>query len=129
MSRVYELPTHLSVEDHLLAGLTTQQVVRLAIGATLTYGLWDQAPWLPTEVRLVLCSLIIVASLAAALLRPGDRSIDEWAFAAVLFGVRPRRLAWRAGDEQPQSSSSPSGWADLEPEPGWLRQPRGRAHA
>jgi len=47
MPRVHELPTHLQVEDVLLAGLTARQLLRLMIGASLAYGLWDQALCLP----------------------------------------------------------------------------------
>ena len=32
MTRVYELPTHLQVEDQLIAGLTVRQLLRLMIG-------------------------------------------------------------------------------------------------
>jgi hypothetical protein len=32
MPRVYELPTHLQVEDQLIAGLTARQLVRLMMG-------------------------------------------------------------------------------------------------
>ena len=35
MPRVYELPTHLQVEDMLIAGLTARQLVRLMVGASL----------------------------------------------------------------------------------------------
>jgi hypothetical protein len=34
MPRVYELPTHLDVEDTLIFGLSARQLVRLAVGAT-----------------------------------------------------------------------------------------------
>ncbi len=44
MPRVYELPTHLGVEDQLVAGLTARQLLRLVIGASLAYGVWDQVP-------------------------------------------------------------------------------------
>ena len=53
MPRVYELPTHLQVEDQLVAGLTARQLLRLMLGASLAYSVWDQADWLPDEVRLV----------------------------------------------------------------------------
>ena len=49
MPRVYELPTHLQVEDQLIAGLTARQLLRLVIGGSLAYGVWDQAAWLPNE--------------------------------------------------------------------------------
>ena len=35
MPRVYELPTHLQVEDALIAGLTARQLVRLLLGPSL----------------------------------------------------------------------------------------------
>ena len=43
MPRVYELPTHLQVEDVPLVGLTARQLLRLMVGASLAYGFWDQA--------------------------------------------------------------------------------------
>jgi hypothetical protein len=42
MPRIYELPTHLQVEDQLIAGMTARQLVRLMIGASLAYGAYDQ---------------------------------------------------------------------------------------
>ena len=35
MTRVYELPTHLQVEDQLIAGLTARQSLQLGIGLSL----------------------------------------------------------------------------------------------
>ena len=120
MSRVYELPTHLEVQDQLIAGLTAHQLVRLAIGATLAYGLWDQLPWLPDEVRLLLVGMIIGATLVAALFQPAGRPIDQWALAALLFAASPRRLAWQPGSALRQRTASAANWADLEAEPRWL---------
>jgi hypothetical protein len=42
MPRVYELPTHLDVQDTLLFGLTARQLVRLAVGASVAYAIWNQ---------------------------------------------------------------------------------------
>jgi hypothetical protein len=61
MPRIYELPTHLQVEDVLIAGLTVRQLVRLMIGSSLSYGVWDQAVWLPQEVRLALAAVLACA--------------------------------------------------------------------
>ena len=49
MPRGYELPTHLQVDDTL--GLTARQLVRLAVGASLAYQVWDISAGLPTAVR------------------------------------------------------------------------------
>jgi hypothetical protein len=120
MPRVYELPTHLQVEDDLIAGLTARQMVRLMIGGSLAYGLWDQAVWMPTEVRLLLAVVIVVGGLAFALLRPGGRPLDQWLLAGVLFAVLPRRLVWRPSAIPVRNSRRQEGWAELEVRPEWL---------
>src|SRR6266540_5529295 len=77
MARVYELPTHLQVEDQLIAGLTARQLLRLMVGASLAYGAWDQASWLPQEVRLAMAGVLAVAGVLFALLQPGGRPMDN----------------------------------------------------
>jgi len=127
MPRVYELPTHLQVEDELIAGLTARQLLRLMIGASLAFGLWDQAVWLPQEVRLALAAVIAAAGLLLALLQPGGRPLDQWLLAGLLFIVQPRRLVWRAGVmQQRQPPHEQAGWAELELDPAW---PGAEAHA
>src|SRR5207249_11098149 len=121
MPRVYELPTHLQVEDQLIAGLTARQLVRLMIGASLAYGAYDEVPWLPAEFRVALSGALAISGVLFALLQPGGRPLDQWLLAGVLFIVLPRRLIWRPGAvllrklprEQP-------GWAELELHPEWL---------
>ena len=121
MPHLYELPTHLQVEDQLIAGLTARQLLRLVIGASLAYGVWDQVIWLPPEVRLALAAVLAVIGVLFALLRPGGRPADQWLLAGLLFVVLPRRLVWRPGAvllrklprEQP-------GWAELELHPEWV---------
>jgi hypothetical protein len=80
MPRVYELPTHLEVEDQLIAGLTVRQLVRLAIGASLAYGVWDQVAWLPQEVRLSLAGVLMILGIVFALVRPstGSSTAGYW---------------------------------------------------
>jgi len=127
MPRVYELPTHLQVEDELIAGLTARQLLRLMIGASLAFGLWDQAVWLPQEVRLALAAVLAAAGLLLALLQPGGRPLDQWLLAGLLFIVLPRRLVWRAGAmQQRQPPHEQAGWAELELDPAW---PGAEAHA
>ena len=121
MPRVYELPTHLQVEDVLIAGLTAKQLVRLMIGASLAYGVWDQAGWLAQDVRLGVAVVLAVIGVLFALLQPGGRPLDQWLLAGVLFVVLPRRLVWRPGAvllRQPPGEQP--GWAELELHPEWL---------
>jgi hypothetical protein len=121
MPRIYELPTHLQVEDVLLAGLTARQLVRLMIGSSLGYGVWDQVTWLPEEVRLALAVALAVIGVLFALLQPGGRSLDQWLVAGLLFVAVPRRLCWRPGATvHRHPSREQAGWAELELHPGWL---------
>ena len=121
MPRVYELPTHLQVEDQLIAGLTARQLLRLAIGASLAYGVWDQAAWLPEEIRLALAGVLALLGVLSALLQPGGRPLDQWLLAAVLFVALPRRLVWRPGAAVlRQPSREPADWAELDLQPAWL---------
>jgi PrgI family protein len=121
MPRIYELPTHLQVEDVLIAGLTARQLVRLMIGASLSYGVWDQAGWLPHEVRLGVAVVIAIAGLLIALLQPGGRPLDQWLLAGVLYVALPHRLVWRPGTTQlRQPARQQSGWAELTLHPDWV---------
>ncbi len=121
MPHLYELPTHLQVEDALIAGLTARQLLRLMIGASLAYGVWDQMVWLPPEVRLALAAVLAVIGILFALLRPGGRPLDQWLLAGLLFVVVPRRLVWRPGAALlGRPSRDQAGWAELELRPEWL---------
>jgi hypothetical protein len=121
MPRIYELPTHLQVEDLLIAGLTARQLVRLMIGASLSYGVWDQAVWLPPEVRLGVAVAIAIAGLLFAILQPDGRPLDQWLLAGLLYVALPRRLVWRPGTTQlHQPTREQSGWAELALHPDWV---------
>jgi hypothetical protein len=119
--RIYELPTHLEVEDQLIAGLTARQLLRLVIGASLAYGVWDQVPWLPQQARLALAGGLAVTGAVFALLQPRGRPLDAWLLAAALFVVLPRQLVWRPGAAQQRKPRlDQAGWAELELHPEWV---------
>lgn len=121
MPRVYELPTHLQVEDQLIAGLSARQLVRLMVGASLAYGAWDQTTWLAQDFRLLLALLIAAVGALFALVEPSHRPLDQWLLAGLLFILLPRRLAWQAGVVNVrQRSHQQVAWAELELEPAWI---------
>jgi hypothetical protein len=121
MPRVYELPTHLEVEDQLIAGLTARHLLRLLIGASLAYGVWDQVLWLPEEVRLVAAVILTALGGAFALLQPQGRPLDQWLVVLLLFLICPRQLVWKPGvTQQDWQQRDQTGWAELELHPEWL---------
>ncbi len=125
MTRVYEIPTHLQVEDVLIAGLTPRQLLRLLAGASIAYGLWDQAILLPFGARAVAAGLVALCALVVALFQPGGRPIDQWIFAAVFYALLPHRWIWRTTEIDSgatEISEASSDWADLAPVLGWGRQ-------
>ena len=71
MPRIYEVPTHLNVEDTLLLGLTPRQLVRLAAFTSLAYGLWDQVTVIPPVARVLAAGLLALIGALVALVQPG----------------------------------------------------------
>ena len=125
MTRVYEIPTHLQVEDVLIAGLTPRQLLRLLAGASIAYGIWDQAILLPLGARAVVAGLVALCALVVALFQPGGRPIDQWIFAAVFYALLPHRWIWRTTEIDSgaiEISEASTDWADLAPVLGWGRQ-------
>jgi hypothetical protein len=125
MTRVYEIPTHLQVEDVLIAGLTPRQLVRLLAGASIAYGIWDQAMLLPLGARAVAAGLVALCALVMALFQPGGRPIDQWIFAAVFYALLPHRWIWRTTEIESaatETSDASMDWADLAPVVGWGQQ-------
>jgi hypothetical protein len=128
MPRVYELPTHLDVQDTLLFGLTVRQLVRLAVGASVAYAIWNQTAALPAALRFGFTCVVVIIGLLLALLQPGGRPLDQWLFAALQFCLLPRRRLWRrdsAAGVHPVEASR--GWADLQLEPAWITVRHSRA--
>ena len=128
MPRVYELPTHLDVQDTLLFGLTARQLVRLAVGASVAYAIWNQTALLPVVLRAGLTVGAVIIGLLLTLCQPGGRPVDQWLFAALQFCLLPRRRLWRRDSGvavQPAKASR--GWADLQLEPAWIAVRRSHA--
>jgi hypothetical protein len=116
----HEIPTHLNVEDRAIYGLSVRQLTYLVAGCSGAYGLWAEGPDLPDELRGVLAGLCFLAALAFALVRPGGRGLEEWAFAALHHLATPRVALWRVPEPDParwRSVLSP--WAERAPAPTW----------
>jgi hypothetical protein len=116
------LPTHLHVEDRLIAGLTVRQTLMLSAGVSLSYSLWQQLAGLQLGIQALLAqvagqqashvvtvatllSVIVRVALAAlpagafvllALARPADRPLEEWLLIALRYATLPKTLVWRS---------------------------------
>lgn len=121
MPRAHEVPNHLNVQDTLFLGLTARQVATFMAFASPGYGIWDQLTIAPLPVRGALAGLVVLAGVAFALLQPGGRPLDEWAFAVFAYAVTPRRLRWRhpGADPREWNTETGTGWVDLAPRLGW----------
>ena len=121
MPRLYEVPTHLNVEDTLLLGLTPRQLVRLAAFTSLAYGLWDQVTVIPPVPRVLAAGLLALIGALVALVQPGGRPLDQWAFAGLAYALAPRRFTWRP--PEPETAAwrmlDGTGWVELSPALGW----------
>ena len=116
----HELPTHLNVEDRAVYGLSVRQLSYLVGGASAAYGLWtDRLEW-PEELRAGIALLVLLLAAAFALLRPGDRPLEEWGFAALHHAGTPRVALWRVPEPDPARwRGRPDRWAERAPTPSW----------
>jgi len=114
MSRVYEIPTHLHVEDALIAGLTPRQLLRLVAGASGAYAVWDQLALIPAGPRAGMAVVVALLGVMFALIQPAGRPLDQWVFAAALFQVSPSHWRWgRTVDPEPEDTQSDEEWSEL----------------
>ena len=123
MVKHHEVPTHLNVEDKVLFGLSVRQFLYLLVGSSTAYSLWEQATSFADALRVALTVLVIVTTLAFALLRPADRPLEEWLVAALIYVGSPRRSIWRpreplAADWRPAGAA----WQELTPDLVWVEE-------
>jgi len=121
----HEVPTHLNVEDKVVFGLSVRQFLYVLVGSSASYTLWDQSATLVSPVRILLVTLCVSATLAFALLRPGDRPLEEWMVAAVVYAVSARCSTWQP--EEPEATHwypNGIGWQQLAPSLSWAEEDR-----
>jgi hypothetical protein len=121
MLKHHEVPTHLNVEDKVLFGLTVRQFLYMLVGSSAAYTLWDQLAMLGTPVRAGLAGVCVALTLAFALLRLADRSLEEWLAAALVYFNSPRRAVWQPLEPDPADWYPRSlAWQELAPSPSWV---------
>jgi hypothetical protein len=101
----HEIPTHLQVEDRLLAGLTVRQLFPMAVAAALCYWLWRHAG-LTMMPRSLLCAATVPLGVACGLVRPGGEALLGWLGHLAAYALAPRTAVWRR-DPEPITTHSP----------------------
>ena len=103
-----ELPTHLHVEDKLIAGLTVRQVLFLSVGVSVGYSLWLHLAWLAhvpalahvaaltALLRVALAALPVLAMTICILVRPAGRPLEDWLPVVLRYAVLPKAAVWRS---------------------------------
>ena len=121
----HEIPTHLNVEDKAFFGLSVRQVLYLVSGLSASYAIWNQWPDLPVGLRLGLALANLLVTLAFALIRPGRRGLEEWAFVVLHYVAIPKASVWRPRDPSPADwRPTKAAWEELAPRLSWPEEPR-----
>ena len=125
MALRHEIPTHLNVEDRAFLGLSFRQVMHLTVGAATAYAIWNQWLWAPIALRVGATGLCLLVAVAFALVRPGGRALEEWAFAALHHAATPKRATWRPREPRVDDwRARGADWAELQPRVAWREDGR-----
>jgi hypothetical protein len=89
---MHDVPTHLEVSDKLIFGLTAGQTLFCAAGVFVGYSLWRrlQLCGLPLFGSVPLAALASLVLISLALIRPEERSLDQWSFILLRYLFQPK---------------------------------------
>jgi PrgI family protein len=89
---MHDVPTHLEVTDKLVFGLTAGQTLFCACGIFVGYSLWKRLLVLgmPLAGALALAVVTAMFLISLTLIRPEDRSLDQWCFVLLRYLLQPK---------------------------------------
>ena len=90
----HEIPTHLSVADRAVLGLTTRQLLQAAAPLALAHAAWSDLP-LPLPLRMGAAALVLALAVPLVFWRPSGRPLEEWALVLLRYHAAPRVAVWR----------------------------------
>ena len=102
MQATHKVPTHMSLPDKIVFGLTARQLLLLLIGCSLGYNLWLHlgvltAFALPGQVLRIGIALVSAGvAVALALIAVADRPLEVWLLVLVRYWQRPHVYLWRS---------------------------------
>ena len=91
----FKVPQNVQREDKIIGPLTLKQMIIVAIGGTIAYGIFVSLAklylwitWLPP------IAIITVITIAFAFIRPLNLSFTKWFLLRVEFSLLPRKRLW-----------------------------------
>ena len=102
MHASHKVPTHMSMPDKVVFGLTARQLLILLIGCSASYDLWLQLhalnPYtaLGLIVRVGIALLPAAVATALALISVAGRPLEAWSLVLFRYWQRPQTYVWRS---------------------------------
>src|SRR5258708_3720624 len=102
MHATHTVPTHISLTDKVVFGLTARQLLLLLIGCSLGYNFWLHLSMLVAFALLGQVLRIGIAlvpagiAVALAFIAVADRPLEVWLLVLVRYWQRPRVYLWRS---------------------------------
>jgi hypothetical protein len=89
---MHDVPTHLEVTDKLVFGLTAGQTLFSAAAIFVGFSLWKRMLLLgmPMPISLALAVPVSLFLIALTLIRPEERSLDQWCFILLRYLLQPK---------------------------------------
>ena len=124
----HKVPTHMSLPDKVVFGLTARQLLLLLIGCSLGYNLWlhlgalEAFALLGQVLRIAITLIPAGVAAALALISIADRPLEVWLLVLVRYWQRPRVYLWRSLRVQREQQRHYKGKRDRTPmdsEPVW----------
>jgi len=109
--QAHKVPTHMSMPDKLVLGLTAKQLLITIIGGSIGYDIWVHLYFLLAYgalgliARLTLSLTPAALALALALVSIAGRPLEVWAFVLLRYMQQPKTYVWRSIRSQPRSAS------------------------
>ena len=98
----HKVPTHMSMTDKIVFGLTARQLLIVLIGCAVSYDVWLHLHMLSAYgstgmIARIVPSLVPAAlALVLALVNVADRPLEQWLFVWLRYQLQPKTYVWRS---------------------------------
>ncbi len=102
MHASHKVPTHMSMPDKVVFGLTARQLLILLIGCSASYDFWLQLHALNPSTMLGLIARVgmavvpAVVATALALMSVAGRPLEVWLLVLFHYWQQPQTYVWRS---------------------------------